>query len=203
MSRLGIALTVFLTSNVLANDAFRSCKQAILSSDPYGTNAEIGKPSRISDDLQEFTFDWDGPSLQITAQDGVRSFATARCVYNKRDKTVVFLNIYADTVISKYKALVKKLSTASKDEAIVIAKSIGLTDGEIEWLRHYGNRNFYGQYFPDGTTVIGFYVGTKSEIERLDKLHVISIYPQGIDDNFLSVSTDFSSLLSQKLKGQP
>lgn len=199
MIKHGIALTVFLTSNVLANDAFESCKQAILSSEPYGKNAEIGKPSRISEDLQEFTLDWDGPSLQITAKGGDKTFAAARCVYNKRDKTIVFLNIYADTVISKYEALVKKLSNASKEEAIVIAKSIGLTDGEIEWLRHYGDRSFYGQYFPDSTTVTGFYVGKKSEIERLDKLHVISIYPKGIDDHFLSVSTDFSNLLSQKL----
>ena len=203
MSKLGVALTILLASNAIANDALRICKEEILSSDPYGKEAKIGAPSRVSDDHEYSTLDWDGTTLSITDHNGNKSISTARCVYSNKERTITFLNVYADTIISKYELQVSKLRNASKDDAIEIAKSIGLSDGEIEWLRHYGGRSFYGQYFPDDTTVIGFYVGKKSEIQRLDKLNVINLYPQHPQDHFLSVSTDFSLLLSEKLAEQP
>ena len=199
MRKYSIVFAGLLTSNLLANDAVNICKQEILSSNPYGNNAEIGSPTRFSEDLLELIVDWDDTSLIITSKDGQLGPSIARCVFSKQEGKIVFLNIAADTIISKYQVEVNALKTATRIEAVKLAKDIGLSDGEIEWLKHNGNTNIYDKYYADDAIVFGFYAGKKSEIDKLDKLHIINIYPQGIEGQYLSVSTDLSRIISEKL----
>lgn len=190
---------MFFTSNAYSYDAFDTCKNNILSSKPYGINAVIEKPKSIKESFKETILDWNGTGkLIISTENGERTLSIGRCIYDKGSSKITFLSIYTKVLISKYPNEAENLKTAQREQAYLIAKKLGLTKEEIKWIKRNGNKSLYGFYNP--TNVIGFVQLNKQSLEKLDKLQIINLYPNNNDKNqYLSVKTDISSLLSKKL----
>jgi len=200
MNSINLALLLtLLTSNAYSSNAFDTCKQAILSSKPYGINAVIEKPKKIKESTNETIIDWAGTGeLIIYTENGERTLSVGRCIYDKEYSKITFLSIYTKVLISKYPVEVKKLKSAQREQAYLVAKKLGLTKEEIKWIKRNGNKSLNGFYNPNN--VIGLVQLNKQSLEKLDKLQIINLYPNNNDKNqYLSVRTDLSSLLSEKL----
>jgi len=199
MLKLCITLVALFAFNANASEALSSCKKEIFSSNPYGHNAIIDEPSRVLNDGNKVTYDWEDFNLRVTVEDGTKPYVTARCVYNKDLERVIFLNIYSDNIITNYPIELDTLRTATKKEAYILAKKLGLSDQEISWIKRNGHRNYFGFYNPDGD-VIGVVKHSKKDLVNLDKLQIINLYPDKSNENqYSSVSTSISIALSEKL----
>jgi len=197
--KLYITLVALFAFNANASEALSSCKKEIFSSTPYGRNAIIDEPSRMLNDGNKIIYDWEDFNLRVTVKDGTKPYATGRCVYNKDLERVIFLNVYSDTIISNYPIKLNSLRSATKKEAYILAKKLGLSDQEISWIKRNGHRTYYGFYNLDGN-VIGIAKHSKKDLMHLDKLQIINLYPDKSNENqYLSVSTSISMVLSEKL----
>ena len=193
------AFLILISSNVYSSDAFNACKQNILASKPYGVNATVEKPKDIKIYGNEVIINWGGDrNLIVSTNEGGMSPSVGRCIYNNKLSKITFLTVYTDVLISKYPIEVKSLKTAQRNQAFLIAKKLGLSEKEIKWIKRNGKRSLYGFYKPNN--VIGIIQLNKKSLEKLDKLQIINLYPNKNDKNqYLSVGTDISSLLSKKL----
>lgn len=197
MNKTFFILLALVPFYVSSEDLSGACKAKILSSVPYGKGAIITSPSEIIDQNNVIIFDWD--DLTITAKDGSRPLAIGRCVYSKETDKVIFLSIYTDNIITPHEAEIISLQSASSGKAKEIAKGLGLSINEIEWIKRNGRRSFYGGYNPDGE-IIGFVKHSKEDLIHLDRLQIINLYQDKYHENqYLSVQTKLSEALSDKL----
>ncbi len=202
------ALLFFVTSVVLfflatfetehSIEGVQFCKKAISKSQPYGLNLIITDPEITNNSHRQITFDW--RDLTITSKEGIRATSVGRCTYNKADKEIVFLSIYTDNLISNYSELTSLLPESSSEEALTIAKNLGLNDRQISWIKENGARAFFGQYNPD-QEIVNLPRIYKTDLLDLDKMNVINLYPdKNLTNQFLSVKTKLSFALSNSLR---
>ena len=202
MNKYYAILIVIISFSTYADNGINVCVNEILSTSPYGVDAIIDKPreSEITENDKEVIYNWNYSTLRITAKDGSRPYAVGRCVYNKESEKITFLSIYTDTIISAHPDELKSLKDASKGEANNIAKNIGLSDQQINWIKYNGRRSFYGFYNPDGK-IVGLQKHDKKDLIHLDRLQIINLYPDHSNgDQYYSVATKISKLLHDRLK---
>lgn len=195
MKNLLVILTMLHSSLLLADYEVQACKQAIAEKSPYTIYSWDSKPI-VSVTRQTKSIKWD--YLSLIYSDGKNHLGSVKCSYNTLQKTVIFLQVYDANVISPHESIISKLKTASKEEAKDIALSLGISEESFEWLRQNGRRGLHGIYNPTGE-IIGLPIMSKKELKKLDDLFIISLYPQNIDEQYLSISTELSEALSERL----
>ena len=191
---------VLFSSNVYSGDAFNMCKNNILASKPYGKNATVEQPKDIRTHKNEIIFNWEGMGkLVITDKNGQKSLSLGRCVYNEKQSKITFLIVYGDVLVSKYANDVRAINASNSDFAYAFSEMQGLSKTQIAWLKRNGQTTVMREYNPNGE-VLGFVKHSKSDLEYLDRLQIINLYPNNHNDNlYTSVPTDISRALSKKL----
>jgi hypothetical protein len=90
------------------------------------------------------------------------------------------------------------MTAYSKEEAKQIATSLGIPEKLFPWLKANGKRNLYGIYNPKGK-IIEFTEHGEVDLELLNSLYIISLYPEEIENQYSSSATKLSKILSDKL----
>ncbi len=196
MKYLLLILFVIGSSFTTANESIDQCKKTISIKTPYKINQWFKEPVTTINNQHDIITIWN--ETYITYSDGKQYPSSIKCVYQESTKKVIFLNIFDSNVISPHEEDIEKLKTASKEEAQHIATSLGIPDKLFPWLKANGKRNFYGIYNPKGK-IIGFTEHSKMDLELLNSLYVISLYPEKVESQYSSSATKLSKILSDKL----
>ncbi len=206
MNRIYLAIFGLATFNVSANNPINLCEVEAMAAQSFESIQGIQSPSTTSENEQSIVFDWTGDSLVVVLADGSRASAIARCVYSKNEDRVIFLNIYCENVVSNYPVEIRSLQSATKQESHTTAINLGLTEQQVRYLDWHGTGCAkLGYYNPDGS-IDGIAKLSKSDLEHLDRLHIINLYSVSLivnnkndDEHYFLIGTAISELLGDKL----
>ncbi len=193
-----LSLLLIISSNICAQTPYEVCREKILLNYPNSKN--IVKPAVSLSDGKNAMLKWDGlGGLRVVTKEGASGIAFGRCIVRERTSEIVFLQINLDTIVSMYSDEIRRLQNATRGSAFYIAREIGLSIEEIDWIRWNGGEMLYSSYHPKGVNVIGTYPQRRAVLESLDAKNIVILDLQNNRDTFEVYPTDISSELSEKL----